>query len=463
MNARNTVGLAAALLLAGTLAGCLPEGQSMLAKAMSARVDIEPTYAESATFLQQSYLSTHDKDYVMWAMDYSSLCIMGGSYDAAREELLKCFLDIENRQDTDKETAAALSNESAKIFKGEPFERAMVCLYLGILKYMQGDYNNARIFCTRANMADATTEDNMADFRHDFRLAHYWLGRTYLKLGDEGNARVAFGKAGQYVPRKGGESETRSIRKAQARARTERMSLEKKCYEKNSTGEEAVPGIADMSPSPAMAEAPRQLSGRVPSSTPASPVIRGTDDPSEFLSLPYQKQVNLILIVETGIGPIKILTGENMAFDQIMRAGYSERNVQVHLDGHRAGKAFPMVDLFHQADTRGRSEKDDAQLAKGITQSVLSRIPYVGSVASYWNVQADHRYWHLLPGELHVFAAKVKPGTYTVTLDCFDANDYLLPRHRQTRYTLPVRAGGESIYFLHTKPEADNLYKPVEE
>ncbi|MDK1032819.1 MAG: hypothetical protein QGD94_12485, partial [Planctomycetia bacterium] len=63
-------------------------------------------------------------------------------------------------------------------------------------------------------------------------------------------------------------------------------------------------------------------------------------------------------------------------------------------------------------------------------------------------------------GEVHVFAAKVEPGIYTVGLDCFDVNGYLLPRYRLTRYFIPVKAGKENIYFLHTKYNADNTYFP---
>ena len=460
MHSRNA--LLIGLLLAATaihLGGCGPSHeQIMLAKAMSARVDRQPTYVDSAKFLQ-GYLAKHDKDYVMWAMDYASICMMSGNHDAAKSELLKCFMDIEKRQDTDKEKRAAASNEASKIFKGEPFERAMVCTYLGMLHYLTGDYNNARIFFTRADMADATTEENMKDYRHDFRLTHYWLGRTYLKLGDEGNARVAFRKAAQRITRKAEERELKSIRSRQTKARKKRMRLEAESYKRSTQGENAIPSVVDMSASPAFSEAPSTLldEGDFP-----NPVVLCANGPEQFLSVDYQKQVNLILVVEVGTGPIKFLIGENQYMDRIIRSPYEERSVMVYLDGQKAGRAHQLLDMFHQADTRGTGEKDRVQMTKGVTQSILRRLPYIGYIAAYWDVRADHRYWHLLPGETYVFAAKVKPGSYTVTLQCFDANGYLLPRYRLTRYYIPVRAGEESIYFLHTKPEADNTYFAAE-
>ena len=170
-----------------------------MAKAISARTDRQPTYNESARFVH-GYCDKHDKDYVMWGMDYASLCLMGGNYDAAQVELMRCYKDLTEHQDPTGEAAAALSDERLKVFKGEPFERAMMCCYLGLTYYMEGDYNNARVFFAQADMQNATKLDNMKDYRHDFQLGHYWLGRAYLKLGQEDNARIAFAKASQRVP-----------------------------------------------------------------------------------------------------------------------------------------------------------------------------------------------------------------------------------------------------------------------
>src|SRR6185437_15474415 len=39
---------------------------------------------------------------------------------------------------------AALVSENIKVWKGEPFERAMVNFYLGVVYYMRHDYGNAR-------------------------------------------------------------------------------------------------------------------------------------------------------------------------------------------------------------------------------------------------------------------------------------------------------------------------------
>jgi len=445
-----------AVVCCALLAGCGPSAdQIAMAKAMSARVDRSPDYNASARFLRDRYVAKRDKDYVMWSMDYSSLCLLGGNYDAAREELLRCYADITHRQDTDKEKAAAVSNEALKIFKGEPFERAMVCTYLGILHYMKGDYNNARIYCARADMEDATTNKDMAAYQHDFRLAHFWLGKAFLRLGREDNARIAFRNACLRIPRKNEGRERTGIERAHTASRKKRMRLERLAYQKACKGENPVRGVADASASPALGEMPSRFDGAA-----ESPVVLKAETPEAFADCDFQKQVNLTLVIETGIGTVKTLVGENQFMDRIDRANYPERAVTVYLDGAYGGRAFRLLDMFHQADTRGMSEKDRTQIAKGVTQSILRRLPYIGSVAAYWDVSADGRYWHLLPGEVLVYSAKVKPGSYTVCLQCFDANGHHLPRHRSTHYRIPVRAGEENIYFLQTRYDHDNTYTP---
>jgi hypothetical protein len=306
-------------------------------------------------------------------------------------------------------------------------------------------------------MEDATTEEDMKAFRNDFGIAHYWLGRAYLQLGQNDNARVAFQKAAIHVPRKGEDRELAVMKKNQTSWRNNRISLEKQSYKLACEAKPPVAGAVDVSASPAEGELPDHLPG-VAAGNEA--VENYAKTPEEFFSVDYQKDVNLILVIDVGVGPIKYLVGEGGYADAIIRFPYQEKKVVVYMDGQKVGPAMPLLDMFHQADTRGTSDKDRAQIAKGITKAALSRVPYVGYAAACWDVRADDRYWRLIPGEVHVLAAKAKPGVYTVSLQCLDSNGCLLPRYTKTSYDIPVKDGQENIYFLHTLPEADNQYVP---
>jgi tetratricopeptide (TPR) repeat protein len=409
---------------------------------------------QAVASVYQSYRAKGDQNYVMWTLDYASCCLLSGNYDEAGKALMEARDDIQKHQDKGRENLAALGRENIKLFKGEPFERAMLCCYLGLLHYLDGDYNNARIFFGQGNKENATKADNMKEFRDDFGLAHYWLGRSYMRLDQADNARIAFQKAAQQPPHKGQDREQANLKKTQDRQRKERVKIEQGVYKTATTGEKKVDGVIDMSATPAVGELPAQLAGWA--DTAPTPVELCTDKPAEFFSVDYQEQVNLILVIEMGTAPIKYADDYG---DHIIPSLYNERGVIVYIDGHRAGPAFPVLDMYHQAATRGTSEKDAGQVAKGVTKAILKRMPMgVGTVASFWDVQADERFWHMLPGQVELFAAKVKPGLYTINLQCFDANGYVLPRYGMTCYYIPVRANEDNVYILRTRAEADNVY-----
>ena len=61
------------------------------------------------------------------------------------------------------------------------------------IAYQLGEFHDARREFSRAIQADQTKPaENM---RGKFALLHYWLGKTYLSLGDISNAKVAMNKA----------------------------------------------------------------------------------------------------------------------------------------------------------------------------------------------------------------------------------------------------------------------------
>jgi tetratricopeptide (TPR) repeat protein len=445
--------LLAAVAVAGVLASDPAYGASQSETAAKAQKAQKATGWNEVARNYQSYRTKHDQDYVMWTMDYASCCLLAGNYDEAFKALAEARKDIKEHEDKGRENLAALGRENIKLFKGEPYERAMLNCYLGLMHYMDADYNNARIFFAQANKEDATSGDDMKDFRDDFGLAHYWLGRSYLKLDQADNARVAFRKASQFPPHKGQDKELANLKKVQDRARKDRVKVEQDVYKTASTGNEAVPGVVDMSVAPAVAELPAQMPGWT--DTDPAPVQFCTDKAADFFTVDYQQQVNLILIVEMGTAPVKIA---NDYGDQIVPSPYNERGGVVFVDGHRAGPTFPVLDLYHQAATRGKSEKDTGQVAKAVTKQVLKQVYGVGLVAGFWDIRADDRYWHMLPGEVHLFAARVKPGLHTITIQCQDANGYVLPRYRMTCYYIPVHADEDNVYIVRTRAEADNVY-----
>lgn len=96
---------------------------------------------------------------------------------------------------------AALVDEKIKIWKGEPFERAMANFYLGLIYYMQHDYANARaafqnaLFKLRDYGEEKDKNDQYRDAESNFALAYLMLGRCYQRLNQPDEARKTFDRA----------------------------------------------------------------------------------------------------------------------------------------------------------------------------------------------------------------------------------------------------------------------------
>ncbi len=98
---------------------------------------------------------------------------------------------------------AAVVDEKIKIWKGEPFERAMANYYLGLIYYIQHDYDNARaafenaLFKLRDYSDSGDKKDNYREQESDFVLATLMLGKSWQRLGREDMARQQFDRVVQ--------------------------------------------------------------------------------------------------------------------------------------------------------------------------------------------------------------------------------------------------------------------------
>ena len=88
--------------------------------------------------------------------------------------------------------------EGSKVFKGEPYERAMAYYYRGILYMRAGDYENARA-CFKAGIEqDAYAEEEQ--YQCDFALLMFLEGWCSHMLGNEDQAKEAWNEFHEYRP-----------------------------------------------------------------------------------------------------------------------------------------------------------------------------------------------------------------------------------------------------------------------
>jgi len=440
--------LAAGAAVSATLAGCAPPPPKVTGWR-------NPLDAMEKTIVADE----NDRNYVLTRMEFSRLAVRMGCPLRAAPRLKEAFDQLE----VDKENVgAAVSSEKYKFYKGETYERAMLCWYLGWCEYLRGDNNNARILFTRALSEDrkaVVSKDTPEIYGDDFALAYYWLGRAYQKLGQRDNARIAFKKATVHTPLKNADKALAKDRKDAAKAETRRSKGERWCYETFHNAEkpdrfvgEAV-NLAEVTGS---AEgAPQAL----PEATPESPVLESAKSAGEFFTPDYQKDTNFVLTIELGRCPFKYLAGYHQERTEIGRATVRPYRVRVYVDGHHAGEAFRVLDLWEQASTQDRIiEKEAAQIGKAIAKEVLVQL--VGSVASYWDVSGDIRHWASLPGRVFVHAGRIAPGRHTVQLRMYDINGKLLPRWNNAYSGLTVLPDAETAVLLNARYDGDNVLRP---
>jgi len=402
-------------------------------------------------------------NYVLARMEFGRQAILLGSYARARPRLREAFDQLEVQHDN---VGAALSSERLKYYKGETYERAMLCYYAALAEYLAGNYNEARILLARALLADKGAVVNKStppEVGEDFGLAFYWIGKTYAKLGEMDNAAIALRKATTRTPRKDKDAQRESKEDAKAAGEMLKKRTEGEAWTYQTFHNPEKPDLF-IGPIVNLAEAAHTLADApavLPGAAPASPVRRAAEKSEEFFTPAFQTAANLVLTIDVGRCPYKYLSGIGGERTEFGRPPVWPRAIRVYIDGHYAGPAFQVLDLWDQAATQDRiGEKEAAQATKAILREILSHAPYAGSLAGHWDVSGDVRHWTTLPGKVFIFAADVAPGPHTVRLEMYDINGARLPRWTNTYYGVGAAETGEACIFLLPRPDGDNRLGP---
>lgn len=137
-----------------------------------------------------------DRNRVLNQMEIATRYFWADSLPEAGSALDSCIRDIETVFLNDPSVTKARSlwyEEGAKTFKGEPYERAMVYYYRGLIFLRNADYENARAAFRQGSMQDAFAEENQN--QADFALLYFleaWASHLNgdKDLRDEALARV---------------------------------------------------------------------------------------------------------------------------------------------------------------------------------------------------------------------------------------------------------------------------------
>ncbi len=165
----------------------------------------------SATNAMRPLAQKKDENFVLNNCRFGSCAFAAGDLVSAEEAFMEAYTVINSVKTNDggRALGASLVFEGVKVWKGEPFERAMAFYYLGLINLVKGDYDNARSAFNNSlfKLRDYATKDDKSPdaerytpYESNFALGYFGVGLCYLRMGDPEQAQKNFDRAAQLQP-----------------------------------------------------------------------------------------------------------------------------------------------------------------------------------------------------------------------------------------------------------------------
>jgi tetratricopeptide (TPR) repeat protein len=345
-----------------------------------------------------------DENFVLNNARLGSTALAEYDLDTAESAFLNAY-EVINATGTNsggRGAAAAIINEKMKVWKGEPFEKAMVNYYLGVVYYMRHDYENARaafensLFKLRDYGEGKDKSDEYRSVESDFALGYLMLAKSFQRLGDEQAARKNFDRVVELRPKLAGLAN----------------------YKRND--ESNVLLVVDY--------------GR-------GPRRKTNDYDSAFVGfVPRPEEAGPIPLPRVSVDgkPVAGPRTSNYDLPPVDLLVLAQERRWQDIDTIRAAKDVVGSGLIaggayqgYRAHRSGRGE--DAAIAVGlIAAGALLKV----------SSTADTRTWEMLPRTSFVVPLSLPPGRHDITVE-FDG-----PGGKQTWRNLEVPAKGEATYYL---------------
>ena len=348
-----------------------------------------------------------NNDYVLNNVRLGSVALAEYDLPEAEAAFYRAYEVINSTKvnDLGRATAAALFSENAKVWRGEPFERAMVNFYLGLIYYMQQDYSNARAAFENSlfKLRDygGTTKGDIDEYREvesDFALALIMLGRCWQRLDREDQAADCFARAAKLRP-----------------------------------------------------------------------------DLAELANDAQHARSNVLLVIEFGQGPEKVMAGDNSVVgfyptpSQVPplphpRVNVDDKPIRVK------GLNNPTVDLIEMAQDRRWQSIDTIRVTKsvigtglmaaGAYQSAIkddqgsAAALLAAGILTKLSATADLRHWEMLPRTIYLVPLYLPPGKHNVTIGFGPGN-----RLSQTWHNIAAPESAEATYFFRITPTTSGTHE----
>jgi tetratricopeptide (TPR) repeat protein len=345
--------------------------------------------------------SKPDENFVLNNVRLGSAALVDYDLDQAEDAFLRAYEVINSVgvNDGGRSLGAAIVDEKLKIWKGEPYERAMANFYLGLVYYMRHDYGNARgafenaLFKLRDYADKDDVRDDYREQESNFVIGLMMLGKAYQRLGRDDLAEANFARVRELRP------ELAPLVDPERNATSNLLLVVEYGYgpRKVTNGDGSIVGFT---PTPADA-------GLIP---PPQVVLDGRPIDVSGLSLP----------------PIDLLA---MAQDRRWQDIDTIRAIKSGLGtGLIAGGALTTI--------YGANRRDSGTAIAGLAMMGAGALLKASS-------HADVRQWEMLPRTVFVLPLQAPPGRHDLTV-YFPQSAGM----RQTWRDIVVPASGEATYYL---------------
>lgn len=341
-----------------------------------------------------------DENFVLNNVRLGSTALAANDLDEAENAFLRAYevMNSVGVNNGGRTLGATLVDEKIRIWKGEPFERAMTNFYLGMTYYMRHDYDNARaafenaLFKLRDYGGDPKKKDEYRAVESNFTLGLLMLAKCQQRLGRDDLARANFARAIELRP------QLAALADFDWNAKSNLLLFIDYGYgpRKITNSDGAIVGFGPTA----------YQAGPIPSpyvTINNSPIDLGglPQPPVDLLRLAQERQwqsFDTLRVVKSALGTGLLVGGA--------------------VEGTRRG---------------GNPEVGLALAAAGLLLKATS--------------QADVRQWEMLPRTVFILPLRVQPGTYSIGVN-FPAAGGL----NQTWQGVPVPATGEAAYYFRPQP-----------
>ncbi len=148
-----------------------------------------------------------NEDFVLNNVRLGSVSLTNYQFDEAEAAFLKAYevMNSVGVNNGGRTLGAVMVSESLKVWKGQPFDRAMVNFYLGLIYYARHDYDNARaafensLFKLR-DYGESKDSDKYREVESKFALGYLMLAKSWQRLGRDDLAETNFARARELRP-----------------------------------------------------------------------------------------------------------------------------------------------------------------------------------------------------------------------------------------------------------------------